>query len=288
MKRTVLKKATGIMLSLIMTATVLPQFALNAFASSGADAFVTRCYKVVFQREPDEDGFAYWTETLDTNPSNAASVACAFIFSEEYKELNRTNEEFVKDLYYLFMGREADKAGFDFWCNGLSNGMTRDDVLTSFANSAEFITICESFGLPADSESTSPITTGSVPTLTNSNDKITNVTLFVERLYKICLNRTPDKEGIAFWVNSLLEGQFSSYECAMGFIMSPEYTNLNLSDAQYVENLYACLMNRPADAAGKAIWLEVLSNGTMTREQVFNEFATSQEFADICESYGIN
>lgn len=62
--------------------------------------------------------------------------------------------------------------------------------------------------------------------------------------------------------------------------------NKNLSDRDYITLLYKVLMDRNPDASGLSAWCQVLDNG-YSRENVFNQFADSNEFQTICSRYGI-
>lgn len=108
---------------------------------------------------------------------------------------------------------------------------------------------------------------------------------FVTRLYNICLERDPDAAGLESWVACLLNGT-SGADVAFGFLFSTEFKERNLCEDCYVTNLYRCFLGREPDAAGKEDWLNTLAAG-QTRGSVFNGFVGSQEFTDICESYGI-
>ena len=66
-------------------------------------------------------------------------ISLAFIQSAEYTARNRTDEEYVEDLYNAILRRGADPAGYLGWVNNL-NTMSRQQVLQAFTNSAEFQT----------------------------------------------------------------------------------------------------------------------------------------------------
>jgi len=55
---------------------------------------------------------------------------------------------------------------------------------------------------------------------------------------------------------------------------------------QYVETLYRALIGRPSDANGLAYWVNQLNSG-VSRGAVFNGFAASHEFGNICRMLGI-
>lgn len=118
-------------------------------------------------------------------------------------------------------------------------------------------------------------------------DTTSQIQSFVTRLYNVCLSRTPDAEGINYWVTILTTNQKSGAQVAADFIFSEEFKNKNLCDSCYIDSLYRCFMGREADSSGKAYWLNQLSNGA-TRGKVFNGFAMSQEFGNICSDYGVN
>ena len=76
-----------------------------------------------------------------------AQVASGFVFSEESVLKGRNNEEFVKMLYRLYLGRTADSTGLNDWVKLLNNGMTRQMMVSMFASSIEFTKIVASYGL---------------------------------------------------------------------------------------------------------------------------------------------
>ena len=271
-------KILSLFLSFLMVLSVIsfPTINANADGSAGTlDDFVERCYTVTLDRPSDPDGFADWKGQLLNGKAVGIEVAYGFLFSPEYTRKNKDNDAYLKDLYMLFMGREPDEGGYNDWMSKLNSGVSRLEVFAGFANSQEFYNICESYGITAGR-----YVKGS------DRQSINNVNLFVERLYKICLGRIGDKGGQNNWVEKLITKQISGSECARSFIFSKEYVNKNLSDEEFVENLYLAMMGRPSDESGKANWLKALSEGK-TRDEVFAGFANSSEFASLCEQYKI-
>ena len=117
--------------------------------------------------------------------------------------------------------------------------------------------------------------------------QLSGVEGFVTRLYNICLNREPDKDGFNSWVSQLKSGAIDGAEAAYGFIFSKEFKEKNPCNDCYLDSLYRCFLGREPDKAGKADWMNQLTEGA-ARGQIFNGFVGSQEFTKICESYGIN
>ncbi|MCR5719674.1 MAG: DUF4214 domain-containing protein [Lachnospiraceae bacterium] len=242
---------------------------------TGIEKFVTRCYEVAFQREPDEGGFNYWKGEIENGKRDGSFVVFNFVFGPEYKAQNTSNEQFVKDLYTMFMGREPDESGYNYWMGELKKGATRETVFTGFANSKEFYNLCKDCG----------ITAGYFNNAYDIN-KLNLVNLFIERMYKVCFSRLGDQDGQNYWAEGLMKGQLSGTSCAANFINSKEYAKLNLSNEEYVKNLYVAFMGRDFDQNGLNFWMGELESGK-TRDYVFSCFANSVEFKNICDSYGI-
>ena len=271
-------RVLSVILSLLMVLSVISLPTLKAKAEepvNTVDAFVERCYTVTLDRGSDPDGFADWKGQLLNGKAVGIEVAYGFLFSPEYTKKNKSNEDYVKDLYMLFLGRTPDEAGFNDWVGQLNEGKSRLDVYAGFANSVEFYNLCTECGITAGR-------------YVKGYDRATNnnVNLFVERLYKTCLGRVGDREGQKNWVEKLITKQISGTECARSFIQSTEYVNKGLYDDNYVENLYLAMMGRSSDEEGKWNWVDALENG-MTRDEVFAGFANSQEFANLCAKYKI-
>ena len=75
------------------------------------------------------------------------SVAQSFIASEEFKNKNLDNEEYVKTLYRMFLGREAEEEGLRYWVDKLQGGTSREELVGGFSDSKEFSGIMASYGV---------------------------------------------------------------------------------------------------------------------------------------------
>ena len=249
--------------------------------------FVRRLYKVCLGRNPDEKGLTSWTGKLKTGSVTGIGAAYGFIFSDEFKNKNLCNEDYVEQLYQAFLGRAADASGKATWVKKLETGTSREAVFNGFALSAEFTKLCSDYGILRGLAISLPAY-GTVPkgacTVCGKED---GVTAFVTRLYTLCLDRKPDAAGLASWTAKLWSHQISGSTAASGFFFSSEFTGKQKTDAEYVEILYRVMLGRGSDASGKASWVKKLQNG-MSRRQVFQGFVKSQEFSAICLSYGIS
>lgn len=119
-----------------------------------------------------------------------------------------------------------------------------------------------------------------------SEEQIKSVNDFVSRLYVKVLGRQPEQDGQAYWVSALLNRSQSGAQVGRGFVFSEEYKNKHTSDADFIEMLYVVFMDRSSDAGGKAYWMNCMNQG-LSREYVFQGFAHSQEYTNICNAYGI-
>jgi hypothetical protein len=118
-----------------------------AAETSDVEAFATRFYQQCLGREPDAPGLDGWVSALLNGTLSGADVAYNFIFSEEFKNQNTRNEDFVTILYRAFFGREPDMPGYNGWINALNRGVNRQDVLSGFIYSLEFENLCSSYGI---------------------------------------------------------------------------------------------------------------------------------------------
>ena len=113
------------------------------------------------------------------------------------------------------------------------------------------------------------------------------VVSFVERCYNLILNRSSDPHGLADWTSQLRNHTAAGADIVNGFVNSPEFLSRGLSNAQVVEIMYRTMLDREADAGGKADWVSRLDSG-VSYSYIVNGFSGSMEFNGICNSYGIN
>ena len=109
---------------------------------------------------------------------------------------------------------------------------------------------------------------------------------FVERLYTTVLERNGDPAGVDEWAVRIAKREYSPEVVAKSFYMSQEYLNKMTSNAQYVDSMYKTFFDRPADAAGKETWLNLMKLG-QSRDFVLEGFSRSEEFKQIMARYGL-
>ncbi len=112
------------------------------------------------------------------------------------------------------------------------------------------------------------------------------VAAFVTRCYQVTLGREPDETGFADWTGRLRNGQICGSDVAFGFVFSNEYTNAGKSNGEYVTDMYTLFLDRAPDEDGYNDWVGRLDAGE-DRMNIFNGFANSIEFFNICVGYGV-
>lgn len=244
-------------------------------AADKIQAFVSRMYTVVLNRNPDPVGLNTWVGGLSSGTMDGASLARGFICSEEFTKRNLSDADYVDALYHTFFNRDADPIGKDTWMNSLAKGEGRVHVLAGFVNSVEFANLCDQYGIARGTMEED-----------GSNQYRAGVRNFVLRNYTKALGRKGETLGVEDWCHAINTGRMTALDVAMSFFHSEEYLNKNLSNADYVETLYETFLGRASDAAGKADWVGQLDDGK-SRDEVMKGFAYSKEFREIMSAYGV-
>ncbi|WP_448131353.1 DUF4214 domain-containing protein [Stutzerimonas chloritidismutans] len=99
------------------------------------------------------------------------------------------------------------------------------------------------------------------------------------RLYQAAFARTPDAEGLSFWISVMDAGE-SLHGVAEHFLASAEFASrygASSSDEQLVGLLYQNVLGRAGDAEGAAFWQSQLGSGANDRAEVLVGFSESAE-----------
>lgn len=242
---------------------------------TGIDGFVTRLYNVALLREADQDGYQYWKQLLQSGTYTGAQASYGFIFSKEMENRNLSDAAFINLMYRVFLNREPDAGGRDYWQQYLAGGVSREYIFHGFVASAEFGQICNNYGIRAGSFS-----------LQQGRDLNAGATFFVSRIYTKALDRQYDVDGLNYWGKEIASGRITPKQAAIRFFHSQEFLNKNLDDEEYVKRLYRTFLNRELDESGFAYWKNELRTGK-SRDKVLEGFADSTEFRKIMSEYGL-
>ena len=238
-------------------------------------AFVSRCYRLMMNREPDVSGLNDWCGHLIAGRRTGATLVDAFLTSEEFRGRGLSTADAVEILYRVMLDRPSDPSGKADWVSYVEAGTTLRYVVAGFAASSEFKKVCASYGIKP----------GTLSEL-DWRDRNGPVTKFVARCYRNALERPGEAAGLNDWCERLLRKWLTPKQVAEQFVFSDECVRRYLSDESFVELLYHLYMGREPDEAGKADWLRSISRG-MSRRQVAEAFANSAEFRGIVKSYGL-
>lgn len=158
-----------------------------------------------------------------------------------------TSEQFVRQQYDDFLGREPDAGGLAYWADGLDSGsLQRYQLIELFVFSAEF------------QEKVAP----------------------VSRLYQAYFLRIPDTGGLSYWIDQKLAGvEFQSISEA--FAGSQEFQDRygSLDNSAYTSLVYNNVLERAPDQAGLDFWTNSLNAGA-SRGSVMTGFSESVEYQE--------
>lgn len=174
------------------------------------EAYLDVLYKAFFDRSADAEGKAYWVGQINSGRTKD-SVLAEFINSSEFQSVCASYgiergfmnadtptiegtpvQKFVKRFYSKCMNRVPSQGEVDFWVGQLeSKAYTGKSFAKYFVSSDEF------------------------------NSKNLQGEVYIEEMYKIFFDRTPDASGKSFWVNVLAsQGKQAIFD---GFVSSDEF-----------------------------------------------------------------
>lgn len=154
---------------------------------------VNRLYAAYFQRVPDAAGSRYWVDRLRAG-AGLGAVSSSFAGSAEFIGTYGTlsDRDFVNLVYRNVLGRNADRAGLDYWVGQLATRrLDRGGVMIGFSESAEYKAATWAW-----------------------ND--------VVQVYLGMLRRAPDAQALDYWGGRLLNGMPLT-EFATSVLASAEY-----------------------------------------------------------------
>ena len=234
--------------------------------STSLAAQVYRIYQATLDRVPDTVGFEGWVDALDSGSISLQGVITGFTNSGEFQNTygSLDNSGFVTLLYNNVLDRAPDEGGLNGWLDAMTNGTSRAQVVAGFSESGEF----------------RANTSVEASAYTEALDGRAEAGFYddVYRLYQATLDRAPDAVGLESWSDQLADGREYT-AVAAGFTNSGEFRNTygDLTDSEFVDQLYRNVLDREADAGGRQGWLNVIDGGG-TREDVVRGFAQSGEF----------
>ncbi len=177
-------------------------------------------------------------------------------------ENEQSKENFVKRYYNIILDREGDQEDINYWDTQLTQkNMSALDLAEFFFNSKEF------------------------------KEQNNTTKDFIQKVYKVMLNRDADSEGEDYWINRIENKTTSNDLIIYEFGFSKEfgdickkyditpYSSDNYLDA-FIKRLYILVLEREYDPGGLNEWKESLQNKDLSIEKVVKSFFFSKEFSD--------
>ena len=231
------------------------------FDAASQAAQVMRMYDAALARQSDQGGFENWLDRLEGGLT-LTQMAQAFLDSAEFQANfgGLSNQDYVAQLYRTTLRREPDAGGLANWTARLDNGsLNRTDMLVAFSESAEHV-----------NNTASVLNRG----LWVADDQAK----IIARLYDATFDRLADVGGLAVWTQNLKDGM-ALIDIAAAFASAAEFQQKygNLSNADFVAQMYRFTLNREPDAGGLAGWTSQLDSGALNRAQMLLSFSESAE-----------
>ena len=237
--------------------------------------FVVRLYQSAFDRIPDEEGHIYWIEKLRSQEKTGAQIVFDFLNSQEMRNKNLSDLNYLNILYKTLMDRTADSSGINFWLDCLRNGCSKTGVLRQFTLSSEFQNICDDYGIKRG-----------IPVVLENRDQNLFLTMFVNGLYKNVLERSGSVDELNGWIGQILSGNRSVESVCKSFFTSTEFIKKNYSNDQFIIILYRTLLGKDPDSAELSLDRQRFSEGRQ-RTEIIESLLYSRDFAIKVEDIGL-
>lgn len=99
---------------------------------------IVRLYLGFYQRQPDDDGLAFWI-AQSRRGAPLAWIANFFAYAAEFEDRSLSEADFVTVTYERMLGRQPDRSGLLYWTQRLEAGLGRGRMLMRFANTPEHL-----------------------------------------------------------------------------------------------------------------------------------------------------
>jgi Domain of unknown function (DUF4214) len=193
------------------------------------------------------------------------AISKNFFNSPEYLNRNRTNEQFIQDLYQTYFQRAADQGGLAGWQAEISIGFPRDTIIQGFMYSPEFDNFMNQHLSP--------------------NYHRADIALILD-VYRAAFHRLPEDGGLLGWLATIRSNCQNSVQQATnarnflsGVFNSQEYSNLGRSNQQFLGDMYDAVLRRYPDPTGWNGWLAQVNSGA-SRASIVSGIVNSQEFTN--------
>ena len=232
------------------------------------EKFTEDLFENVMGRPASEEDKEFFKNAIEKDGWTGAQLVQHFTTVPEFTSKDLSDEEYIKSLYKMGFGREADAEGLAYWMGELAE-TNREIVLARILGSSEFNTFCETNGMK----------TGEVSINVGAQN-------FIKGVYTACLDREASVDEVMGWLKPLMDKTLTGSGLAGAFFVSPEFTGKERTDAEYVTVLYKAFFGA-VHTDGVTYWTQQIEDGVFTRETALQFFAASEQFKAICDEAGI-
>ena len=208
--------------------------------------FVMQVYRDILGREAEADGLTFWQQQLDSGALSRTELVTASLNAPEFQ--NGTGA--ILRLYQGVLGHLPDNATLSSELNLWHTGTTLATLADNMIGSAEFM---HKYGSTTAHEG------------------------LLTQLYLNALGRTPDTEGLNYWLNQMEHGTSLS-QVLIACTESAEFKAKTDTDIT-VALAYSGLLDRTPDQSGYDFWRTVINQG-VDEHSVIDEFLASAEYHD--------
>ncbi|MCX5737784.1 MAG: DUF4214 domain-containing protein, partial [Proteobacteria bacterium] len=236
---------------------------------------ITSYYIQVLGRQPEAGAVDAWYNGYFLASVNVSvdvrfapqEMGRLFFLSQEYASRGRTNAQFIRDCYEVFLRRTPAQSEVDAWLGDSS--WNRPQVIALFAQSTEFTNYIR----------------GAFPGITG-----VPIRNFVTAMYVGLLDRLVDGAGLSYfaglfeWTYAIagIEGvRTEARNLGRVTLASAEYRSKNPTNATHVERLYRGYLGRFPGTSELNYWRAELDAGRQTTDSLIDAFAASNEFTTL-------
>jgi hypothetical protein len=249
-----------------------------ALTGTGEKSLVKHFYRAILNRAPEPGGQEFWEAerarlvSLGANVNEVWFVMANYFFnSPEYIAANKSDAQFLSDVYNTFFNRPPDGGGAAFWQSQMNAGLSREGVIFWFMFSNEFRTFTQ--GIFGNTAARAEVD-------------------LVMDFFRGILNRFPDTPAFNAYVGSLRAAQCAPAAQRAGAVYkvvndmsyfflfgAPEYAGRNRNNTQFVSDMYNAFLRRGGDAGEVGFWIAQLNTKAKDRNTERADFLGSGEFS---------
>ena len=214
------------------------------------ESFLDKVYNVMFEREADEEGKAYWKNQISNDEVGILDFLNQILSQKEFSELNHEVDVFINKVYDILINREPEEEGFNYWFNKLKDNYTNDQklsIINEISHSNEFLENINQFNITLKK----PV---KVEEPVEEKVPETDIDIFIKDAYEHLLGREYDWDGFNHWKEQLTSQKKGAIDLINEFIALDEFKSRNLTDKQFIGKIYEVLFNREADGDGLEYW----------------------------------